>query len=106
MQKNIVAIALLLILVLLSGSVFAENYQIISSPNGNVWRLNTETGELFVVTGKHLVKIKEETRTKIHISETFVTEEGDIYHYLGKGKFELKPLSSFTDEELLNELNK
>ena len=100
-------VALLFSFLLLPSSAFAEeNYQIISSPTGNIYRLNTENGELFVVTGRHLIQVKENIRTKIHIGEIFETEEGETYNYLGKGKFEPKPLSSFTDEELLNELNK
>lgn len=105
MRKTII-VSLLLMLSISGSAIASSKYQIISSTNGNVYRLNKETGEIFVVADQRLLKVKEEIRTKIYIGESFETEEGEVYDYRGKGKFELKPLSSFTDEELLQEISK
>lgn len=80
------------------------HFQITSTVNGGIYRLNTESGEVFEISNGSLVKIIKTKRTKLIVGKMYDTENGKPLTYIGQGVFKEKPLSEYTDEELLEGL--
>lgn len=82
----------------------SNNYQVISSSDGKVYRLNNKSGEIYVIENGTMNRISAEPRTKLVIGNGYETENGKVLKYLGKGQFKHKPISEFTDKELMKEI--
>jgi hypothetical protein len=83
-----------------------QNFQIISSSDRKVYRLNLKSGDVSMIEQGIMIKISEQARPKLLVGKEYETENGKVLTYLGNGNFRHKPLSEFTDKELLEELKK
>jgi len=71
----------------------SPRYQIAIAPSGQVYRLDTTSGEVIVIDKAAVIS---DNRTRLAIGSLYVTEHGDVLRYSGEGKFEPRPpLSSF-----------
>jgi len=85
---------------------WTTDFQIVATADGKVYRLNSESGEVFEIVNGRLMKILEGARTKLVIGEIYETENGKYLSYAGLGKFkemlqrETIDMSHLSDEEL------
>jgi len=104
---NRLAVIILSPLLLLAGCETTDSspdFQIVTTVDGKVYRLDNESGEVFVIINNRLMKVPEGKRTKLVIGEMYDTEDGKVLTYSGLGEFKEKPLSEFTTDELLDDL--
>ena len=66
-------------------------YQLISSSDGYVYRLDGNTGEVMIINQGTMSKVSQSEQTNLVINGLYKTEEGKIIRYIGKGKFVPRP---------------
>lgn len=96
-------IQILLISLVLSGcdsGSLTTNFQLMSSSNGEIYRLNKNTGEIHTISDGVLIKIHESNRIMLSNNIILETENKDTYEYKGNGKFIKRNL---TDPEKMAE---
>ncbi len=105
-MNKLVMITLLAVLILTGceKNEPTQNFKISSTVGGETYRLNTESGEVFEIKDGSLVKIIKAKRTKLIVGKMYDTENGQVLTYIGNGVLKEKPLSEYTDEELLEGL--
>lgn len=64
-----------------------EIYQLNTGPDGSVYRINLNTGEVWVIEGDELEKIEELKSVRLEIGKKYFIEDNFSMIYLGKGKF-------------------
>ncbi len=91
----------LLFLIILSGLIISctrfypsEQYQLVASTDGRVYRLNKVSGELWLVEKEGTKKITEQGMIMLEAGNHYKIEDGGVVRYLGKGKFEPPKSSS------------
>lgn len=93
----------LLFLIMLSGFIISctrfypnQQYQLVASTDGRVYRLNKTSGEVWLIEPEGTKKLAEEGLITLKASTYYKTEDGGVVRYLGKGKFEPpKPFSEY-----------
>ncbi len=76
-------------------------FSLVSSPTGNVYRLNSQTGEIRKVHGSVLVLVSETGRIEMVVGNVYVMEDGSQMEYLGAGQFKLFEDDTLTLQEYL-----
>jgi hypothetical protein len=72
-----------------------EKYQLITSPDGNVYRLDKMSGESWLVKGNKMEKIIEND-FRLRVGQQYVGEDLYSFTYQGKGQLsEIKTLDDF-----------
>ncbi|WP_374660695.1 hypothetical protein [Inhella sp.] len=66
----------------------AGQFQVVSSPTGDLYRLQSSTGAMHKVVGATLVRVTETDRVQLQVGAVYVFENGSNMKYLGDGKFE------------------
>ena len=66
---------------------FNNDYQIVTSTDGSVYRLNKRTGDIMIITHGVMHKVTQPEQTLLVVNELYRTEEGKIIQYEGKGNF-------------------
>ena len=66
----------------------ADNYQLSTSEDGAIYRVNTNTGEVLLIENDRMTSVKKSKVTKLNIGEFYEDETGSIMKYIGKLKFE------------------
>jgi hypothetical protein len=64
-----------------------ELFKIIAMPDGNAYRLNSQTGEIALVTEKGLTTLPINARTQLSIGGIYILENGQEVAYTGDQKF-------------------
>jgi len=64
-----------------------DRYQIAISSDGKVYRLDKKSGETVIIENGVCKRIKEPEPMNLTINSLFMTEEGKIIQYTGKGAF-------------------
>lgn len=77
---------------------FTPKYQIIATVEGEVYRLNSKSGAVFVVANGQMKKIPENEVTNLVVGGIYETENGVFHKYLGAGEFEV---SEVVDVEVM-----
>lgn len=66
----------------------SEPYKLISTPAGDIYRLQTATGALHMVAGISLIRVPEVDRIQLQVGSAYFLENGNTMKYVGEGKFE------------------
>ena len=66
---------------------FNNDYQIVTSTDGCVYRLNKRTGDMMIITHGVMHKVSQSEQTLLVVHELYKTEEGKVIQYEGKGNF-------------------
>lgn len=64
-----------------------RRYQLVTSPDGKVYRLDTKTGAVHYVTPDGTFSLSERT-PKLKQGQYFQLEDGKFLKYIGNGQFE------------------
>lgn len=100
-SQIVVAVALAPTLVGCDSPAEREQYRMVASPSGDLFRIHSETGALHKVHGTTLVRVSESDRVQLQIGSVYVFENGDSMKYLGDGKFEPFKANVLTLDEYL-----
>ena len=65
-----------------------NQFQVASSPTGELYRLQSTTGAIHKISGNTLVRVSETDRVQLQAGAVYVFENGSNMKYLGDGKFE------------------
>ena len=88
-------ITLVLILIGCENNEIINRFQIISSSEGSMYRLNKSTGEIWSIHEATMEKVKEE-KFRIKVGERYICEDTYSFVYKGKGKIgNVKSLDDF-----------
>jgi hypothetical protein len=66
--------------------VMNDKYQLVPSSDGNVYRLDKFSGEIWLIKGKSMGRVLKNNYT-INVGDTLQDENGWSFTYLGNGKF-------------------
>ena len=69
----------------------ARRYQILVAPSGQVFRLDTSSGEVVIIEKAPTIS---DGRTKLVVGSLYETEGVEVLRYVGNGKFEPRRLLS------------
>ena len=66
----------------------SEQFKLVPSPSGELYRIQSTTGTLHKVQGGTLFRVAETDRIQLRPGQVYVFENGSHMKYLGDGKFE------------------
>jgi hypothetical protein len=95
------ALALMVALVLSACNNFTshDKYQIATSTDGNVYRLDKSSGEVWLIRADSMEKVQGKD-FRLKIGHRYVGEDAYSFTYLGKGQLgEIKTLDDFWKEK-------
>lgn len=93
-MKSIFIPIFLFLLAGCDSTILLSNFQLVTSSDGAVYRLNTKTGEVHKVSDNILIKIHESNRIVLSKNIILETENKDTYEYKGNGEFVKRDLSN------------
>lgn len=86
-------LAMIAVLLFIGCSQSKTKYQITVSPSGQVYRLDTVSGEITILEKAPVQSVR---RTKLVVGSFYENEKREVLRYVGDGKFEPRPpLSDF-----------
>jgi hypothetical protein len=96
--ETFLLIALLLIMPF-SRSMAQDKYQIVTSSEGNVYRMDKASGEVWLIKGRSMEKLQEKD-FRLKIGNRYIGEDLYSFTYLGKGQVgEIKTLDDFWEKK-------
>ncbi len=78
-----------------------SHFQVVSSPSGDLYRIQVSNGAMHKVVGAALIRVVETDRVELQVGAVYVNEDGNAMKYLGAGKFEPFKSEVLTPEEYL-----
>jgi hypothetical protein len=72
-----------------------ELFSLVTTPEGNIYRTNTRTGEVWIVKDGQLKRVNELKPQVLEIGKKYFIEDNFSMTYLGKGKF-TEPVKDFS----------
>jgi hypothetical protein len=89
-RRTLVAFVTVLLLTLASCSWFTEGeqFKLVSTPSGDLYRLQVSTGQMHKVAGTTLVPVTNVGRVQLQVGAIYLFESGSTMKYAGEGKFE------------------
>ena len=97
---KLIPLTVILLLILIGcGNNEVNDYQIISSYKGSLYRLNKSTGDVWYIHKAIMKKVKEE-KFRLKVGERYICEDGYNFVYKGKGKVgDIKSLEEFWEKK-------
>lgn len=84
-----------------------NQFQVVSSPSGDLYRIQSSNGAMHKVVGSALIRVVETDRVQLQVGAVYVFENGNTMKYMGEGKFEpFKPDVLTLDEYLKSQEHK
>lgn len=71
-------------------NTYKEHFRLIVTQDGRTFRLDTQTGDVVLVTDKGLSKLSFSEIPKLQIGHIYALENGDLVKYQGNQKFDSK----------------
>ena len=76
-----------------------DKYQIAASTDGNIYRLDKSSGEIWLIKGNFMEKVRMKY-FRLKIGRKYVGEDGYSFTYLGKGQVgAIKTLDDFYEDK-------
>lgn len=63
-------------------------FQIVPMGNGNAYRLNSQSGEVALITEKGVTTLPNNSRTQLHVGDIYILEDGKEVAYQGNQRFD------------------
>ena len=104
--QYIVAVALIPTVAGCDSRAQLEQFKLVASPSGELFRLNGATGAVHKVHETMLVRVSETDRVRLQVGYVYVFENGSSMKYLGQGKFEPKAKVLTLEEYLKGQAGK
>jgi len=77
----------------------AEKYQLVASQNGNVYRLDKTSGEVWMIKDSIMQQVGTE-QYRLKVNQQYIGEDLYIFTYLGKGQLgKIKTIDDFRIED-------
>ena len=73
----------------------AAMFALVSTPDGKLYRVNSATGETWLVIGEKLQKVAQSNAMALEVGRKYFIERNRSVTYLGDGKF-TEPVSDFS----------
>ena len=86
-----------------SQSYQGEQFKLVTTPAGNLYRLQVNTGVLHKVEEGTLLRVVETDRIKLRVGGIYIFEDGKTMKYLGQGAYEPFKSNVLTVEEFLKQ---
>ena len=98
MSKMVLALIVALVLSACNNFPSHDKYQLATSTDGNVYRLDKSSGEVWLIRTDSMEKVQGKD-FRLKISHRYVGEDGYSFTYLGKGQVgEIRTLDDFWKE--------
>jgi hypothetical protein len=94
-----VTVILVLILIGCENNEVIDRFQIISSSEGSMYRLNKSTGEIWYIHEATMKKVEGE-KFRLKVNERYICEDGYNFVYKGKGQIgDIKSLNDYWEKK-------
>jgi hypothetical protein len=107
-MKSLTVVLLVALFLTACNNFISQNkYQITTSTDGNIYRLDKASGEVWLIKGNTMEKLHTKD-FRFKIGQRYVGEDGYSFTYLGKGQVgEIKTLKDFwLDKKKIKGANK
>lgn len=64
-----------------------EKFKLVVTPDGKALRLDSQTGEVALITDKGVRTLPTNERIRLEVGQLYVSETGELFAYEGKLKF-------------------
>lgn len=73
----------------------AAMFSLVSTPDGKIYRMNTTTGETWLVLGEKMQKVAQSSAMVLEVGRKYFIERNRSITYLGDGRFS-EPIPDFS----------
>lgn len=95
MRHFIIVTIICLVLGTSSYCLAADKFQLVTSPDGNVYRMDSTSGEVWIIKGDSMERVQSK-EFRIKIGQQYMGEDLYSFKYMGKGQLgEVKTLDDF-----------
>lgn len=95
MIKMAIFLFVVLFLTACNNLISQDKYQIASSSDGNVYRVDKSSGDIWLIKGESMEKVQAKD-LRLKIGQRYVGEDAYSFTYLGKGQIgEIKTFDDF-----------
>lgn len=95
MKRFVIVLFVSLFFIACNNITSQDKYQITTSAEGNIYRLDKSSGEMWLIKGQSMEKVQAK-EFRLKIGQRYVGEDVYSFTYLGKGQLgEVKTLDDF-----------